>query len=730
LYKREEFYYINPSDLEEKYIPYYEELFKINTDKHQIDTYDWVMALIAEGKVNHIYEYINMFFMFKEQYDIIEHRYLMRDRFGNIIETPVQMCDRVATFISLAEPQDKIRGLEKMSKWYPLFFKKLLIMEISPNTPSWVSAGIPGFGCFACVVVGNDDSLEGLSKWYHDVMYLNKANFGIGHSLHAIRPRESPFGKSKIKTKSAIEWLHPIQNLAVNMSQGSSGRGGANMVTIPVWHPDVIEFINYKSYIYNKDEKINARKIMKLIMNSNLSPKSKRDLINTIDNSIPLKNFNMSVLINNKFMKAVENNEYWNISFSLPDHNWKIEKTYKASDIFEMICQNAWESGDPGILFYDRINMDNVIKKIKNAIYATNPCGEIPVHPFGVCNLWTINLVKHIDFYHRKLSLNKLRDTINITVRAADNLTTVNQYPKEVPEIEKSAKEERRTGIDYTGVADFLYLCKIKYGSKQGEDEVDTLYKFLRDTARQYSCKLGKMKGNFPLYRKSDYKPEKDLNEYKKCPRCSSEIERFDEFIQCSKCSWAKFNYIRNMHLLTQAPTGTRSRKLGVSFGIEPHYYKWWTSNIMEGKVVYNINRILEWYLKKDAESLEIDFIEYCKKIDTKELSTSILENWIEAHELSSEKHLEIQAIAQKWIDQAVSKTINLPKEATIDDIKKIYMMAWKKGCKGITIYREGSHYMEAIGKNEECPNCKSKNLLKVEGCSQCIECGWSKCSI
>ena len=732
MYREEDFYWINPQDLEDKYIPYYEELFKTEyVEGYAFNTFEHVMNMIKDGKVNHIYEYINMFFMFKEQYDVIEHRYLMRDRIGNITETPVQMCDRVATFVSLAEPQDRIHGMEYMSKWYPIFLKKLINMEISPNTPTWVSAGIPGFGSFACVVTDNDDSLDGLSKWYRDTMYLNRYNFGIGHSLHKIRPEGTPFSRSKVKTKSSINWLYAIQELAENMSQGASGRGGANMVTIPVWHPDVLRFIEHKKYVHTPNKgRVNARATMKQIMNSDLSPNIKKDLVDVIDKNIPLKNFNMSVLINDKFMKAVLEGDKWKVSFALPDHAYTFEKEYEAQEIYKLICQNAWESGDPGLLFYDRINEDNVIKKVKNSIYCTNPCGEIPLHPNSVCNLWTVNLVKHIDFYHRKLSTGRLKDTINIGVRMADNLTTVNSYPKEVVEIEKSAKEERRTGIDFTGLADYLYVIGMKFACQDSIREIDDLYKFLRTTARQYSARLGKKKGSFPLYRKSDYKPSKDLSEYKKCSRCGSSLERFDDFIQCKECNWAKFLYIRNMHLLTQAPTGTRSRKLGVSFGIEPQFYKWYTSNVMEGKVVYDVNRILEWYLKLECSKSGYPFNDLCAQIDRGEVTMPALDNWVEAHELTADQHLLVQATAQKWIDQAVSKTVNLPKDATENDVAEIYMKAWRLRCKGITIYRDGSHYKEVIGKNETCPDCDSIDLLKIEGCVQCMACAWSKCSL
>jgi len=146
--------------------------------------------------------------------------------------------------------------------------------------------------------------------------------------------------------------------------------------------------------------------------------------------------------------------------------------------------------------------------------------------------------------------------------------------------------------------------------------------------------------------------------------------------------------------------------------------------------VVYDVNRVLEWYIKLECDKNTWDFNDICAKIDAKEIALPLLDNWVEAHELTPDEHLRVQATAQKWIDQAVSKTINLPKDATVDDVRQIYMKAWKLGCKGITIYREGSHYKEVIGKSETCPECGSKDLLKIEGCVQCMKCAWSKCSL
>ncbi len=1100
MYNKEDFYYINYGDLNKRYQPYFKQLFNI---EHEIteeqDTFDLVMEEIRDNSLHHIFQRLNMFFMFKDQYQIIEHRYLKRDSNNEIIETPWEMCNRVATFIALSEPRDRTSGMEKLNKWYPIFMIMLLDMKISPNTPTWCSAGIPGFGSFACSVVSNDDNLEAISKWYRDVIFMTRYNFGIGHSLHKFRPEGAPFGKSKTTTKSPLKWLNIIQEISTSMQQGNSGRGTANMVTIPVWHPTVLEFIDYKKTA--KGSTSSARKLMKNVMNSDLDVETKENIINVIDKQIPLKNFNMSIIVNDKFMRAVENNSKWTLLFELPDKSWKQEIKVDALYIWDKIIKNAWESGDPGLMFFDRINKDNPVKNIFGDLYSSNPslrhdtkiltikgifdiqklenslitvlnckgewknakcfksgnnkrlykitfhnnqvvyctaehkwpliskkinnifhkngnvfkkstkdlskfdciyieginsfpsvdsslsyedglaigwwygdgwksyhklnkrtyygfyfsynnkyngerilnwvnniaknkvklkenkgfevyssdsnlvnifehkykienkskfpliiyqsnnqfikgfisgifstdshidtkrnrivltsihknllkdiqellifygirsrlnriirkeikiknyvyknheifvlnlcglneikrfgkiftldniskqnklniiinknqtnntkinklriksikktdlyedvyditvydnthtfmtnvgitgnCSEQNLPEFSICNLWTINLMKHIDFFHKTINWASIRDTINISVRCADNLITQNEYPKEVPELEVREKQERRIGIDYTGLADALFVLDIKYGSKESYELISKLYRHLRDNTRRYSVILGEKKGSFPLLKRSSLSyPNNKYDDIKKCPKCNSKVIRHKElkFIECDKCNWSKYKYLRNVDLTTQSPTGTRSRKLGVSFGIEPQVFKWWKSNVMEGTVVYNISHNLEWYMKKWCKENRHSVKHLISSIDAKEdniivdkFNNEVLKNWIESYELSPEQHLEVQSKAQQWISNGVSKTINLPENITPEDISRIYLLAWKKGLKGITVYRKGSHYKEVLTEDVSCPECKSKDLLFIEGCYQCKKCSWSKCNV
>jgi ribonucleoside-diphosphate reductase alpha chain len=618
--------------------------------------------------------------------------------------------------------------MEKLNKWYPIYLNMLLSFKICPNTPTWASAAIPGFGSFACSVVGNGDSMEEISKWYTSVLYMNKYGFGIGHSLHKFRPAGAPFAGSKTTTKSPLKWLNAIQEMSVGMSQGDSGRGGANLVSMPIWHPSILEFIGYKNHPENMD--IEFKPLMKSVMNSDLDIAKKEALINILDKSVPLRNFNMSVLVNDDFMRAVEEDKDWVLKFELPDHAWKQEITVKASELWDKIVTNAFQTGDPGLLFFNRINKDNHLMNIKGPIWATNPCGEQALGEWEICNLWTINLMKHINFYHGNISWAQLRDSINVAVRMADNLVTQNEYPAEVPELERNEKDQRRIGIDYTGLADAMYVLGITYGSKESYTLVNELYKFQRDNTRTYSAILGKKKGSFPLLRHTDLYNH-GSEHYDKCPKCESKLIHHEdnEYYECTKCSWSIYRYLRNLELTTQAPTGTRSRMLGVSFGLEPQFGKWYKSKVMEGKEVYNVNHVLDWYVRNHSINIKKTREEVIKMIDDG-AEFPFLEPWIEAYDLKPEQHIEIQSIAQTWVSNAVSKTINFDEKTTKEDLNKAYFLAWKKGLKGITIYRKGSQYNEVISGNDVCPSCESEDLLAVEGCVQCKACGWAKCSV
>jgi len=268
MYLRENFYVRNFNDLMPKFRSYYVDFFKFKDEKEaeKSDLFKHVMKLIEDSAIHNVFEVINAFFMFQDQYDIIEHRYLRKSKSGVLVETPEEMCERVASFVAGAEPrddtiddEDRKTGWDRMNKWHPIFLRRLLNFELCPNTPTWSSAGIPGFGSFACAVIGNGDSLEEITKWYRDNAYMNRYGFGIGHSLHKFRPKGAPFGNSRSGTKSPLKWLNIIQEMSTCMSQGNSGRGGANMVTCPIWHPTVLEFINYKTC--PEDQKVPVRSL-------------------------------------------------------------------------------------------------------------------------------------------------------------------------------------------------------------------------------------------------------------------------------------------------------------------------------------------------------------------------------------------------------------------------------------------------------------------------------------
>jgi len=312
----------------------------------------------------------------------------------------------------------------------------------------------------------------------------------------------------------------------------------------------------------------------------------------------------------------------------------------------------------------------------------------------------------------------------------ADDLITVNQYPSQVPEIEKSEKEERRIGIDFTGLADLFFCKRIDYGSEESFELIGDLWVYLKKISSQYSSELGKKRGNFPLLRRSSYYFDPDKEFPHKCPKCGSKLIRGEFYCLCPNCKYEKYKSKRFLYILTQALTGSRSRMLGVSFGIEPHFALFMKSNIL-GKVYYTAQRIPEFDIRKKCKYLGINFPTLRDKIISGEKKLSDhMDNFVTTYDISPIKHLRVQAKVQKYLDQSCSKTINLPSDATVSDVAQIYRMAWEMKCKGITIYRRGSHFAEVISKNNGCPSCGASDdkILRIEGCYHCSECGASGC--
>jgi ribonucleoside-diphosphate reductase alpha chain len=433
-----------------------------------------------------------------------------------------------------------------------------------------------------------------------------------------------------------------------------------------------------------------------------------------------IHNFNISVGVDANFMKAVESNSDYNL---INPKNNEVVEQLNAKTVFNKIIYGAWRNGEPGMVFLDNINKDNHVKEEYGEMIATNPCGEQPLLGNESCNLGSINLAKFYNEDENNVDWSELERSVKTSVHFLDNVIDANEYA--TPEIEKMTKATRKIGLGVMGFADLLIQLKIKYNSIEGHKLGKDIMSFIRDKANKQSIKLAKERGTFPAWDKSNY----------------GEDEKY-----------------RNACRLTVAPTGTISMLADTSSGIEPTFaLAWKKSNILEGQTLYYINK----YFETDAKAHDFyseDLMEHLSQggsLQTRDdVPTWAKEIYVTAPEISAEDHVEMQAVFQEDCDSGISKTINFPNEASINNVESAYLSAWKLGCKGITVYRAGSREKEVLVKGteekEEIVNdqlnffnsiqipfkpissdcCESPQIIMESGCETCKTCGWSMCHV
>lgn len=533
---------------------------------------------------------------------LLEDRYYLRDEQGNLLEnSPEEMYARVAYAISEAELLSPTK--DNVSYWGDKFFRLMNDNKFLPNTPTLINAG-KGKGCYsACFVIPIEDSMESIFEAVKQSALIFKAGGGIGYNFGHLREEGAVVKSTGQQSGGPISFMKSFDAMCDTVKQGGSRRG-AMMAILPVWHPDIEKFIECKS------------------------------------DGVSFSNFNISVGIDDDFMTSVKND--YMVPLSSPVEPFTEIKVIKARDLWNKIVQQAWKTGDPGLVFLDTINKAHPLDE---DIEATNPCGEIPLRPYESCNLGSINLMAYLtniiklDVHEISpkgewwFDWDKLAEDIPTMVRFLDDIIDVNPFP--LPEIEKATKEARKIGLGIMGWADCLIKMKIPYDSQEALDLAENLMNFIYEEALQASRDLAIEKGSYPLSQHED-------------------IEQ------------------RNATLLCVAPTGTLSRIAGVSSGIEP---------------------VFAWEIRHNLEGHEYDEIHWAWE----ESGLANYEGFVKlpymktANEIPFMWHLAMQAAFQKYVDNSISKTINLASDATVDDVYDIYLEAWKLGLKGITIYRDGS---------------------------------------
>ena len=425
-----------------------------------------------------------------------------------------------------------------------------------------------------------------------------------------------------------------------------------------------------------------------------------------------IHNFNISVGVDSAFMKAVQAGDNYTL---LNPHDESVAGELEASYVFSKIIEGAWRNGEPGVVFLDTINKDNKVSSIFGDIIATNPCGEQPLLSYESCNLGSINLSKFYSAEDNSIDWKHLSGVVHTAIRFLDNVVDANDYA--VPAIEKMTKSTRKIGLGVMGFADLLIQLGIAYDSEEGVLLGGELMDFINQTANIASLNLGAIRGTFPAWEHSSY----PIHE----------------------------NY-RNACRLTVAPTGTISMLADASNGIEPIFaLVWKKQNILDGETLHYVNK----YFEKDAKEFGFyseELMDYLAEggslQDRDDVPEAFKELYVTAGDIDHSAHVLMQAAFQAHCDSGISKTINLSSEATMEDVKQAYLLAWENGCKGITVYRSGSRVKEVLvngHKSEENIDlsmastvvevencCDFPMVVMSDGCESCKNCGWSACAI
>lgn len=543
---------------------------------------------------------------------------------------PEQMFERIARHIASVEATPELR-----QEWEGRFRDLMDDWKYVPAGRIFTGAGtgqhLTFYNCY--VIPSPKDSRQGIFDTLGQMAEIMSRGGGVGINVSTLRPRYAYVKGVNGRSSGSVSWASLYSFVTGLIEQGGSRRG-ALMLILNVWHPDVMDFINSKK---------EAGKIT---------------------------NANISVGITDDFMKAVKEDGMWDLIF--PDssdplykdswdgniNRWRElggkivkHKTVRARDIWDNIIASAWGSAEPGMYFIDRAN------HYSNSWYyadlpCTNPCGEQPLPAWGVCNLGHINLAKHVDATKKDVDWNLLKRTVQDAVRFQDNVIDATPYFFDTNL--KQQMSERRVGMGTIGLAEMLINLGLRYGSEEGVEFIDKLYQFISITAYETSVDLAREKGAF-----SQFDSDKFLQ--------SGFMQRMPEYIRHLVRQYG----IRNVTILTQAPTGTVGTMVGTSTGIEPFFS--WT------------------YFRKSRLGVHQEHIKLAKDWLEQHPGQELPEYFVTAMELSPEEHVKVQAAVQRWTDSAISKTVNAPEYYTFEQTKKLYELMYDLGCKGGTIYRDGS---------------------------------------
>jgi ribonucleoside-diphosphate reductase alpha chain len=541
---------------------------------------------------------------------VLQARYLLKDEKARIIETPEEMFRRVASGVAGAERLYN----EDAVYWEDKFYELMTSLKFLPNSPTLMNAGRPMGQLAACFVLPVEDSMKSIFDTLKNAALILQSGGGTGFSFSRLRPRRDIVGSTGGVASGPVSFIK-IYNTATEVIKQGGARRGANMGMLRVDHPDILEFI-----------------------------KIKRD-------SRELTNFNISVSVTDAFIVALKSDAEYDL---INPRSGQTAGRLRAKDVFNEIVESAWETGDPGLIFIDRINRANPTPHI-GPFESTNPCGEQPLLPFEACVLGSINLSLYVA--GGKIDFDSLGDTVKTAVRFLDDSIDANRYP--LPEIERMHKGNRKIGLGVMGWADMLILLGIPYNHRKAFEEARAVMSFIQDKAREASVEIAGKRGVFPNFAGSIY-------DAPGMPK------------------------VRNATTTTVAPTGTISTIADCSSGIEPLFAIAYKRLVLDTEL-YEVNKYFIEQVKRQgfySDDLMSRVLSNGDLRGIKEIPSGMKKLFKTALDIPYEDHIEMQVAFQEYTDNAVSKTINLPHKAKKEDVARAYLLAYEKGAKGITVFR------------------------------------------